>query len=83
MTGRGLRGRQLAQVELFAAAIAIGAIVFLILAEPQTMGPVSRLGDRPETWIGVATAVIALAWMIRIYRAGPEAPRSSWRFDRS
>jgi hypothetical protein len=73
----------LVRIELAAAIVAIGASLLLILGEPNTMGPAARLVDQPMTWIGMACAVLGLAWMIRIFRADPEARASAWRFDRS
>jgi len=91
MTGRGLRGRQQAQL-LLGVTLALDALLaFLFLSQPGTMGP--RI-DAPPFLLGLplGTTIIAigialhlggLAWMVRILRADPERHASSWRAVRS
>ncbi len=31
-------------------------------------------------WAGVVAYVVGIAWMVRIYRADPEAGESPWRY---
>jgi hypothetical protein len=74
-----------------ALAIGVPVLVGLVfVSAPETMGGGSGLVDGPTAWIGVAaialgvvTYVVGLAWMIRIYRADPEAHPSWWRAVRS
>jgi hypothetical protein len=74
-------------------AAAIGAPVLVGLAfltAPYSLGGGWGLVDGETAWISVAaialglvTYVVGLAWMIRIYRADPEAHPSWWRAVRS
>jgi hypothetical protein len=86
MTGRGLRGRRLARLMLV-AVLAIDALVALLfMAAPSCMCPMYSEPPPVLHWlipaIGVGVQAIGLAWMIRIYRAGPEDHRSWWRSKR-
>lgn len=88
MSGRGLQGRRFARFLLVAAFLVVGFEAFLFIAQPIDIGPLTA--EPPSTWtrvipemIGGAAQVIGLAWMIRIYRADPEAHRSWFRFSRS
>jgi hypothetical protein len=92
MTGRGLRGREQAQLLLGAVLVLDGVLAFLlIVAPPNMMGPMFEtppsafglpLGSVIAA-IGIALHLGGLAWMVRILRADPEAHSSWWRFDRS
>ena len=86
MTGRGLRGRRTAR-RLLGIAIGLDALVVLLfLTAPHYSRPMMAeapsvlLGLIPA--VGVAANVVGLLWMIRIYRADPEAHPSAWRFRR-
>jgi hypothetical protein len=82
MSGRGLRGRRLARLELAIAIGVIGFVALLFLAAPPMIGPLYR----PDPWwagliVAVAGLAIGLAWMARIYRSiqDAEAHESSFR----
>jgi hypothetical protein len=86
MTGRGLRGRRLARLELAAVFAVDALVVLLFVSAPNFMRPM--FGTPPEwAWlipaIGIAWHLVGLGLMIRLYPADPEGHRSSWRFDRS
>jgi hypothetical protein len=90
MTGRGLRGRGLAQM-ILAATLAIDALAALLFtASPHCMCPMfneppSSLGlplGSVIAAVGIALHLGGLAWMVRILRADPEGHRSWWRFER-
>ena len=91
MTGRGLRGRQLAQLLLVAVVALDAVLAILFVTAPNFVGPMfeappSLLGlplGSPIVAIGIALHLGGLAWMVRILRADPEDHRSWWRFDRS
>ena len=76
------------RIEL-AAAIGPGAVVGAIaLLWPPTRGPMFDVPP-PDLFsmslplLGFVVYLVGLAWMIRIYRADPEAGRSWFRFGRS
>ena len=87
MTGRGLRRRRFARF-LLAIAIVLPAILgALVLMAPATSGPI--FVEPPDLTItgtilvlGILAYVVGLAWMVRIYRADPEAHASFWRSRR-
>jgi hypothetical protein len=88
MTGRGLAGRQRAQAMLFIACAVVVFEAFLFITAPSgCMCPMP--GEPPPMlgWlvpaIGIGGQALGIAWMIRIYRADPEAAPSSWRSKRS
>ncbi len=86
MTGLGLRGRRVAG-RILAIAIGLDAfVVLLFLNLPHTSGPIYAEPPSVVGWlvpaVGVVVNVIGLAWMVRIYRADPEAHPSFWRFRR-
>ena len=87
MTGQGLRGREIARV-MIVIAIAIPVLLgLLVMSAPNTMGGGMQTGDPGPlgtVLIGVAILayVVGLAWMVRIYRADPEAHVSFWRSRR-
>jgi hypothetical protein len=87
MTGRGLRGREQAQLLLGAVLLLDALLAFLFVAQPQMMRP---MFDAPPfllglplgssiVAIGIALHLAGLAWMVRIIRADPEAGRPAWR----
>jgi hypothetical protein len=82
MTGRGLRGRETAQLMLVVGFAAVVVTAFLITAAPSSMG-----GESPNplaswtTWLGAIGIIVGFSSMIRIYRADPEGHRSWWRFE--
>jgi hypothetical protein len=87
MTGRGIRRRRLARflfVPAIVPAVLIGA---LFMFPPNMIGPMYT--EPPDPLLpaivigaGILAYVVGLAWMIRIYRADPEAHRSFWRSRR-
>jgi hypothetical protein len=86
MTGRGLRGRQIARLELVIAivpAVLIGAILLNAAAIGRRF-----VGDPPPLQqivigVGILAYVVGLATMIRIYRRDPDDHPSDWRYRRS
>ena len=86
MTGRGLRGRQTAQ-RLLAIAVGLDAlVVFFFLNQPHFIGPMRAEPPSVVEWLipaaGVAANIFGMLWMIRIYRADPEAHPVAWRYHR-
>ncbi len=86
MTGIGLRGRRTAR-GLLLLAIALDALLALLfLAAPTSRGPMFQEPPAMPLWlvpvVGIGLNLLGLAWMIRLYRADPEAGRSSWRATR-
>ena len=87
MTGRGLRRRRFARF-LLAIAIVLPAILgALVLMAPTTSGPMfveppDQLLPATILVAGILAYVVGLAWMVRIYRADPEAHASFWRSRR-
>jgi hypothetical protein len=83
MTGRGLRGRQLARWEFVIAIVPAAFVAFLFATAPQSMG---GFDPSPSAQLFAAACVavylVGLATMIRIYRSDPEAHRSFWRSSR-
>jgi hypothetical protein len=86
VTGRGLRGRRTAQVMLQVAIVIDALVAFLFIAGPQSIGAIQFGPPSILEWlvpvVGVALNLIGLVWMVRIYRADPEAHPSFWRFHR-
>ena len=90
MTGRGLRGRQLAQLLLGLTLALDTLLAFLVVAAPDTTHP--RFDAPPLlvglplgsviVAIGIALHLGGLAWMVRILRADPEGHASSFRATR-
>jgi hypothetical protein len=85
MTGRGLRGRRMARLELV-MAIVLGALIgALLLTAPARTGPMfGDPGPLPGVvmGVGILAYLVGLATMIRIYRRDPEAHPSNWRSGR-
>jgi hypothetical protein len=87
MTGRGLRGRRMARL-MFVIAIVPAAMLGAVFVSPPAMiGPLQagEPGPLPGAAIigaGILAYIVGLAWMIRIYRADPEAHGSFWRSRR-
>ena len=78
MDGRGLQGRGTAR-GLIALVILFGLLVgFLWIAQPGTMGPQPSWFETPFP-IAVASYLVGLVWMIRIYRDRPEEADPAWR----
>lgn len=82
-TTDGQRGRRIAR-GLIILAIAYGLVaVFLYMALPWFMEPTFGMGPRYEIWLrilGVATYLIGLGLMVRIYRSQPEPGERTWRY---
>jgi hypothetical protein len=73
---------------MIATAVAADAVVVLLyLAAPHMIGPMEVESPKVASWLFAAGAVVAhvvgYLWMIRIYRADPEASPSAWRSHRS
>jgi len=88
MTGRGLRGRRIARLTMATAVVVDAVAVWLVLAAPHPVGPPTAAAapraDWSWLWAGAVVAhVLGYLWMIRIYRADPEARPSAWRSHRS
>ena len=81
MTGRGLRRRRMAQAMLALAFVPAPMFALLLLAAPHFMEQQSFLVSNIPA-IGVVAYVLGLLWMVRIYRADPEARPSPFRFRR-
>ncbi len=84
-TGRGIRGRQMARWMFVVAIVPFVLVGLLFATAPNMIGPM--ITEPPSSWvsialvgIGIAMAIIGFVWMVRIYRANPEAHPSSWRF---
>jgi hypothetical protein len=74
----------LIRLELAAAIGPPAVIGALFLLAPDTSGPMFRSPPDPLfassiIALGIALYLIGLVWMLRIYRADPEAHPSSWR----
>jgi hypothetical protein len=87
MTGRGLRGRRIAQAMLALALVPAPLFVLLYLAAPHFLGGPEMTGPLPflasnMPAIGAAVYVLGLFWMVSIYRADPEGHASRFRFRR-
>ena len=87
MTGRGLRGRRMARFMFVLAIVPAVLTAALFMTAPNTIGPL--FVEPPDPLIpsvivgaGVLAYVVGLAWMVRIYRADPEAHKSFWRSRR-
>lgn len=85
MTGRGLRGRHLAQLVLLTAIVPDVLAAMLFLTAPNFMGPM--VSEPPSGLIllpafGIALNLAGLAWMIRLYPSDSEARPSAFRFAR-
>jgi hypothetical protein len=69
-----------------AFALVVGVDVLLYLGQSNHLGPMFDEPPPVVGWlipaIGVAAQALGLGWMIRIYRADPEAAPSSWRLKR-
>jgi hypothetical protein len=89
LTGRGLRGRRMARLMIVTAIVPAVLTGALFMAAPNTMGggpwmepPEPNLLPAIVIGAGILAYVVGLAWMIRIYRADPEAHKSFWRSRR-
>jgi type IV secretory pathway TrbD component len=85
LTGRGLRGRQLARLELVIAIVPAAVIGALLLTAPTPITPMfGDPGPLPGVvmGVGILAYVVGLATMIRIYPRDPEAHPSNWRSRR-
>jgi hypothetical protein len=85
LTGRGLRGRQRARLELVIAIVSAALVGALFITAPTPMG--GGMVDPAPLWqivigVGILGYVVGLATMIRIYR-DPEDHPSAWRYRRS
>jgi hypothetical protein len=84
-TTDGQRGRHIAR-GLIVLAIVYGLVaVFLYMALPWFMDPMSGV---PQEWsplpiVGIASYFIGLGWMVRIYRARSEPGERTWRYRAS
>ena len=66
---------------MFVAAIVPPlTLAFLLLASPNYMYEQPSLLDHWATWVAILLYLLGLAWMVRIYRANPEAHPSYWRY---
>jgi len=86
LTGRGLRGRQLARLELAIAIVPAALVGALFMTAPTMMG--GGMTDPDPLWaaviaVGILGYVVGLATMIRIYPRDPEHHPSDWRYRRS
>ena len=79
----GQRGRRIAR-GLIVLAIVYGVVAVLFYVTlPWFMDPMSGMGPRYEIWLpilGVATYLIGLGLMVRIYRSQPEPGEHTWRY---
>ena len=91
MTGRGLRGRQLARLLLGAILACDAVLAVLYVSAPDMMRPMFEapplllglpLGSLIVA-IGIALHLGGLAWMVGILRVDPEGHASWWRSVRS
>jgi hypothetical protein len=88
MTGRGLRGRRIAQAMLAMAVVPVAFVAVLYVMAPHSTGPMTMEQPSSLVWIvpaiGVAGIVLGFLWMVRIYRsaADPERHASRFRFRR-
>jgi Kef-type K+ transport system membrane component KefB len=85
VTGRGLRGRQIARRLLGVAVVMDLLVVVLFLVQPDTMHPLDSEPPSSLVWlipaIGIVMNLAGLGAMIRIDRADPESHRGWWRFQ--
>lgn len=74
---RARRGRAIARAMVRAASIALLISVCLFVVRPAVV-----YGFQPllVELVGIAGAVVGLAWMVRIYRADPEPAKHTWRY---
>jgi len=79
MTGRGLRGRRAGFAVIAMTTLVLLVFGMLIVLGPSSMGPPAPDGVLLLSGAGVLGIVIGLGWMIRIYRADPEAHDSFFR----
>ena len=85
---KGQRGRANAKLELGLAGFIIFVLEpFLFIAAPRYMGgpmsgPIGTTGLLITVlpFAAYAAQLIALAWMVRIYRADPEPDQDAWRY---
>jgi hypothetical protein len=86
MTGRGLAGRRTASLMLQVTIVVDAFIAFLFIAGPRSIGAMQFGPPSMLEWlvpvVGVALNLVGLVWMVRIYRADPEAHSSFWRSHR-
>jgi hypothetical protein len=81
----GQRGRRISR-GLISLTIVYGLVaVFMWVAQPWFMDPMSGMRPRYEMWLpvlGVASYFMGLGLMVRIYRAQPEPGERTWRYRR-
>jgi hypothetical protein len=86
MTGRGLRGRRMAQLELVIAIVPGVLVGALLLSAPNFTPPMFVEDPIPmreiAIGVGILGYVVGLATMIRIYRSDREDHPSNWRSRR-
>jgi NADH:ubiquinone oxidoreductase subunit K len=82
-TTDGQRGRRIARWLIVLAIVYGIAAVFFFVTKTGFMDPTFGMGRRYEIWmpiLGVATYLIGLGLMVRIYRSQPEPGERSWRY---
>ena len=74
---RARRGRAIARAMIRAVFVAFLISVCLFVVRPAVV-----YGFQPllVELVGIAGAVVGLAWMVRIYRADPEPAKHTWRY---
>lgn len=84
---KGRRGRANARIELgFAGFLVFVVQPLVFMSAPAMMSPMfgpddtTALGMELIPFAGLAIQLIALAWMVRIYRADPEPDQGAWRY---
>jgi len=86
MTGRGLRGREIARLMIVMAIVVPVMLGVIVVSPPAMIGPLYSEDLNPLVAIvvggGILGYLIGLAAMIRICRADPEAHDSFWRSRR-
>ena len=86
MTGRGLRGRRMARFMFVPAIVPAVLTAAMFMTTPATgpmfVEPPDPLLPATILVAGILAYVVGLAWMVRIYRADPEAHKSFWRSRR-
>jgi hypothetical protein len=87
VTGQGLRGRRRARLMLAIGAGHVAFVALMFVAQPNYIGPMRFGPPSVFEWlmpaIGATGVLVGFGWMIRIYRAEPEAHPSFWRSQRS
>jgi hypothetical protein len=72
------RSRAIARAEIGIAVAWVVLTFFALSAMPGHMGG----GPTPADFVPgvVATQVVCIVWMIRVYRANPEPAQPTWRY---